>query len=441
MLEYVIIGNSAGGIGAAEAIRQVDQEGHITLISDEPYPAYSRPAISEVLARERTPDRIWYRSKEFYQRLGLRALLGVAAVRIDFSAYVVELANGQRVHWDRLLLATGGTPIVPPMEGRDLPGVYTFTRLADALALDQHLSPGQRVVVVGGGLIGMSVSDALVKRGVRVTIVELMNRILGTLLDPEGSALAEAAVRRAGVEVITGHTVQRILADGQSKVCGMALDDGRQITCQTVIVAIGVRPRLDLVAGSPVNVERGIRVNSRMETNVPHVYACGDVAEAYDLIADAPRVVPIWPAAYLGGRVAGLNMAGRPAEYPGNAPMNSLKYFGLQIISGGVSTVTGEGDEELKHNTPNGYRKVILRDGRIIGATFVGDIDRAGIILGLMREQMDVSSFKEKLVTKDFGLIHLPAEWRRQRLWGEYPTLKTPGLILNRPAAIAAQMA
>jgi NAD(P)H-nitrite reductase large subunit len=327
------------------------------------------------------------------------------------------------------------------MEGRDLPGVYTFTRLADALALDQHLSPGQRVVVVGGGLIGMSVSDALVKRGVRVTIVELMNRILGTLLDPEGSALAEAAVRRAGVEVITGHTVQRILADGQGKVCGVALDDGRQITCQTVIVAIGVRPRLDLVAGSPVNVGRGIRVNSRMETNVPHVYACGDVAEAYDLIADAPRVVPIWPAAYLGGRVAGLNMAGRPAEYPGNAPMNSLKYFGLQIISGGVPTVTGEGDEELKHNTPNGYRKVILRDGRIIGATFVGDIDRAGIILGLMREQMDVSSFKEKLVTKDFGLIHLPAEWRRQRLWGEYPTLKTPGLILNRPAAIAAQMA
>ncbi len=441
MLDYVIIGNSAGGIGAAEAIRQVDQEGRITLISDEAYPAYSRPAIAEVLARERTPDRILYRSADFYQRLGLRVLLGIAAVHIDFSARVVELADGQRVRWDRLLLATGGTPIVPPIEGSDLPGVYTFTRLADALALDQRLSPGRRVVVIGGGLIGMSVSDALVKRGVRVTIVELMDRILSAMLDPEGSALAEAAARRAGVEVITGHTVQRILADVQGHACGVTLDDGRQILCQAVIVAIGVRPRLDLVANSPVNVGRGIRVDARMETNVPHVYACGDVAEAYDLIADAPRVVPIWPAAYLGGRVAGLNMAGRPAEYPGNMPMNSLKYFGLQIISGGVPMATGDGDEELRCNTPNGYRKVILRDGRIIGAIFVGDVDRAGIILGLMRERMNVASLKEKLAARDFGLIHLPAEWRRQRLWGEYPTLKTPGLVLNQPAALAAQAA
>ncbi len=441
MLDYVIIGNSAGGIGAAEAIRQVDHEGRLTIISDEPYPAYSRPAISEVLAHERTPDRIWYRPGDFYQRLGIQALLGVPAVDLDFVARTVHLADDRRVHWDRLLLATGGTPIVPPMEGRELPGVYTFTRLADALALDQHLSPGKHVVVIGGGLIGMSVSDALVKRGVRVTIVELMDRVLGTVLDPEGSALAEAAARRAGVEVITGHTAQRIQSDAQGDACGVVLDDGRQIPCQAVVIAIGVRPRLDLVTSAPVNVGRGVRVNARMETNVPHVYACGDVAEAYDMIAEAPRVVPIWPAAYLGGRVAGLNMAGRPVEYPGNAPMNSLKYFGLQIISGGVQTASGEGYEELKSSTPNGYRKVILKDGRIVGATFVGDIDRAGIVLGLMRERMDVSVFKERLVAKDFGLIHLPAEWRRQRLLSEYPTLKTPGLVLNQLATAAAQVA
>jgi NAD(P)H-nitrite reductase large subunit len=441
MLDYVIIGNSAGGIGAAEAIRQVDYEGRLTIISDEPYPAYSRPAISDVLAHERAPDRILYRSDDFYQRLGIRALLGVPAGRLDFSAHTVHLADGQSVHWDRLLLATGGTPIVPPMEGRDLPGVYTFTRLADALALDQRLAPGRHVVVIGGGLIGMSVSDALVKRGVRVTIVELMDRVLGTMLDPEGSALAEAAARRAGAEVITRHTVQRILADDQGNACEVVLDDGRQFPCQAVVIAIGVRPRLDLVAGTPVNVGRGIRVDARMETNVPHVYACGDVAEAYDMIADAPRVVPIWPAAYLGGRVAGLNMAGRPAEYPGNAPMNSLKYFGLQIISGGVQTASGEGHEELRRGGSDSYRKVILKDGHIVGATFVGDIDRAGIILGLMRERTDVSVFKEKLVAKDFGLIHLPAEWRRQRLLGEYPTLKTPGLVLNQLATAAAQVA
>jgi len=441
MADYVIIGNSAGGIGAAEAIRQVDREGRLTIISDEPYPAYSRPAISEVLARERALDRILYRPKDFYQRLGIQAILGTRAERIDFSAREVYLADGRRVHWDRLLLATGGTPFVPPMEGKDLLGVYTFTRLDDALALDQRLRPGSHVVVIGGGLIGMSVSDALVKRGCRVTIVELMDRILGTMLDPEGSALAEAAARRAGVEVITGHTVQRIHDDGNGNACGVTLDDGREFACRAVVVAIGVRPRIDLVADSPINVGRGILVNARMETNVPGVYACGDVAEAYDIIAGTTRVVPIWPAAYLGGRVAGLNMAGWPAEYPGHFPMNSLKYFGLKIISGGIQVADGDGYEELRHGDDQSYRKVILKDGRIVGATFVGNIDRAGIILGLMREQLDVSSLKEKLVREDFGLIHMPAEWRRQRLYGEYPTLKTPGLVLDRQAAVRSEVA
>ncbi|NOZ28860.1 MAG: NAD(P)/FAD-dependent oxidoreductase [Chloroflexi bacterium] len=441
MPDYVIIGNSAGGIGAAEAIRQVDHESPLTILSDEPYVAYSRPAISEVLSRERSPDRILYRPRDFYQRLNIQAILGVSVVDIDFSAHTVHLADGREVHWDRLLLATGGAPFVPPIEGKELSGVYTFTRLADALALDQRLASGSQVVVIGGGLIGMSVSDALVKRGARVIIVELMDRVLGTMLDPEGSALAEAAARRAGVEVITGHTVQRIQGDEAGEVCGVVLDDGREFACRAVVIAIGVRPRVDLVADSPVNVERGILVNARMETNVPGVYACGDVAEAYDIIAGTSRVVPIWPAAYLGGRVAGLNMAGWPAEYPGNAPMNSLKYFGLRIISGGVQVADGDGYEVLRRGDGKRYRKVILKDDRIVGATFVGDIDRAGIILGLMRERIDVSSFKEDLVSDGFGLIHLPAELRRQWLYGEYPTLRTPGLVLNRQAATSSEVA
>ncbi|MCD6289465.1 MAG: FAD-dependent oxidoreductase, partial [Anaerolineae bacterium] len=313
-----------------------------------------------------------------------------------------------------------------------LPGVYTFTRLDDALALDQRLYPGARVVVIGGGLIGMSVSDALGKRGVGVVIVELMDRVLGVMLDPDGSALAEAAARRAGVDVITGHTVQRIHGNEREGVRGVILDDGREIACQAVVVAIGVRPRVDLVADSPVEVNRGILVNERMETSVPNVYACGDVAEAYDLIVEAPRVVPIWPGAYLGGRVAGLNMAGRPVTYPGNIPMNSLTYFGLRIISAGVQIADGDGYEVLRSGSSESYRRVILRNGRIVGATFVGRIERAGIIVGLMRERLDVSAFKDALVRDDFGLIHLPAEWRRQRLHGEYPTLGVPGLAMGR---------
>lgn len=434
MREYVIIGNSAGGIGAAEAIREVDQEGRITIVSDEPYPAYSRPAISEVLARERTVERILYRSPDFYERMHIEAILGVPAREVDFEARRVLLEDGRAVPYDRLLLATGGAPFVPPMEGSDLEGVYTFTRLQDALALDKHLTPGGHVVVIGGGLIGMSVSDALVKRGIRVTNVELMDRILSTMLDEDGSALVAQAAQRAGLEIITGHTVKEIVGDAVGRVSGVVLDDGRRIACQAVIVAIGVRPRIDLVKDSPVRVQRGIVVNERMETSVPGVYACGDVAEAYDMIVDGPRVVPIWPAAYIGGRVAGLNMAGRKAAYPGNAPMNSLKYFGLKIISGGLQTAPDDSYEVLKFGDGERYRKVILKDGRIVGATFVGAIDRAGIVLGLMRERIDVSAVKSALVSPNFGLIDMPAEWRRQRLYREYPTIQVEEAVSTEQA-------
>jgi len=418
-IKYLIIGNSAGGIGTAEAIREVDKAGAITIISDEPYPAYSRPLISEHLAEGRPLERMLYRPPDFYEKNNIRTVLGEKVVQVNFNKHTLKLESGRTLAWRKLLLATGGLPIVPRIEGIGLRGVFTFTRLDDAKAIDEFLNQqlrGIRAVVIGGGLIGVSATEALVKRGVEVTIVEMKERILNTILDEEASALEEEALTQAGVEIFTGHTADRIDGDGADRVSGVSLDDGRLIPCEMVIIAIGVQPRLELVADSGIKTGRGIVVDRRMATSIPGVYACGDVAEAYDFIYGENRLTPIWPNAYIGGRIAGLNMAGIPAEYQGGTAMNSLSYFGINIVSAGMVTPPDDSCEVLIQRHNSIYRKVVVKDGQILGLVFAGDIEKSGIVYNLMKDRVNVDSFKEALVADDFGLAYLPEEIWRARL-------------------------
>ncbi len=413
--KYLIIGNSAGGIGAAEAIREVDTAGPITIISDEPYPAYSRPLISEYLAEKCPLERMLYRPAGFYEANTIDARLGKKATNLDVAAKSVTLGDGAVIKYQKLLLATGGTPIIPPMEGGDRHGVFTFTTLDDAKAIDEALEGGAaRAVVIGGGLIGISVTEALTKRGVAVTIVEMLGRVLNTILDEEASAMETAAIESAGVEIATGRTVARI-NDG-----GVILDDGSKIDCDLVVIAIGVRPRVDLAGDAGITVNRGIVVDREMETSAPGVYACGDVAEAFDFVHGENRLTPVWPNAYLGGRVAGLNMAGAATEYPGGTALNSMKYFGVAITSAGLTVPPQKCDDDSYRvvvEAENGcLRKVILKEGRIAGMVFAGDIDRSGIVYHLMKDGVDVTDFAESLVADDFGLISLPEELWRERL-------------------------
>ncbi|MFH1483786.1 MAG: FAD-dependent oxidoreductase, partial [Chloroflexota bacterium] len=301
MPKYVIIGNSAGGIGAGEAIREVDREGSICIISDEPFPVYSRPLISEFLAGERTLDGMLYRPRDFCQQNSIEALLGRKVVGVDFPGARVALEGGESLPWERLLLAIGGTPIVPNIAGREKEGVFTFTTLEDARRMERFLEGKPRVVVIGGGLIGMSLASALVKRGLSVVMVELLDRVLSAILDEPASRLVEGVLREAGIELITGQTVREITGKfgAEGRVGGAVLQNGRQLSCGLVVIAIGVAPRTELVKNSPVNVNRGIVVDRHMATSYPHVYACGDVAEGYDFVYGTGRLTPIWPNAYL----------------------------------------------------------------------------------------------------------------------------------------------
>ncbi len=418
-VKYLIIGNSAGGIGAAEAIREVDRQGALAIISDEPYPAYSRPLISEYLARERSLEGMLFRPADFYEKNKISTFLGSRVKGLFLNEHAVELDDGKRIAWERLLVATGGLPIVPQIEGVEKKGVFTFITLEDAKAIDHYLDGAARAVVIGGGLIGISVTEALVKRGVKVTVVEMKERILNTILDEETSAREEATIGEAGVSLVTGRTVAKISSD-EKTVSSVTLDNGQVVPCDLVIVAIGVLPRTELVSGTGIKINRGIVVDRHMATSSPDVYACGDVAEAYDFIYGENRLNPVWPNAYIGGRVAGLNMAGVRTEYQGGLAMSSLKYFGLDVVSAGIVTPPDDSYEVLSNIYDDNYRKVVLKDGLVVGMVFMGNIEKSGIVYNLIKDRINVSGFKQALVARDFGLLSLPEE--RWRPWLEMPT-------------------
>jgi NAD(P)H-nitrite reductase large subunit len=419
-----MIGNSAGSIGAAEAMRQVDKEGALTIVSEEPYPAYSRPLISKYLARERTFEGILFRPLDFYDQNSIHLLPGRRVRHLELDSHTAWLEDNEQISWDKLLLAVGGKPIFPKMKGSDKRGVFTFTNLDDAKAVDTFLDNAGKAIVIGGGLIGISATEALVKRGVDVTVVEMKERILNTILDEQASSMAEEALKQAGVGIIAGHTVVEIT--GRETVEGVVLDSGKAMPCDLVLLAIGVSPRLDLAVDAKLEVNRGITVDRHMATNYPSVYACGDVAEAYDFVYGDNRLTPIWPNAYVGGRIAGFNMAGILTKYAGGAAMNSLNYFGIDITSAGMpAAAKGDGYEVISKQGRGTYQKIILKDNLIVGMITVGNIEKSGIIFGLMRDKVDVESFKQSILADNFGLAFFP-----RPLWQE--RLQTPpGLLLQ----------
>ena len=411
---YLIIGNSAGGLGAAEAIRQVEKEGALTIVSEEPYPAYSRPLISKYLAKERTLEGMLFRPADFYDQNNILFLPGKKVRHLELDSQTASLDDGERITWDKLLLAVGGKPIFPKMKGSDKVGAFTFTNLDDAKAIDRLLDNRRKAVVIGGGLIGISATEALVKRGLDVAVVEMKERVLNTILDEQASSMADETLKQAGVRIITGHTVVEV--NGRESVEGATLDNGETLPCDLLLVAIGVLPRSELALDAKLEIDRGILVDHHMATNHPDVYACGDVAQAYDFAYGENRLSPIWPNAYIGGRTAGFNMAGIATEYPGGTAMNSLNYFGIDIASAGIAMApSSDGYEVISRQESNIYQKIILKNNIIVGMIFVGNIEKSGIIFGLMRDRVNVESFKQSLLADNFGLAFLPrSSWQEQ---------------------------
>lgn len=413
-MNYVIIGNSVAAVGAMRAIRTLDSEGSITVISRERYQAYGRPLISYLLGGLITEKRMAYLPADFCTRNRINLLLETEATGVDTVNRLVNLKGRDPVPYDRLLLATGGDPFVPPIAG--LAGkerAFTFTTWDDAARLKAVAADIDHAVVIGGGLIGLKAAEGLQLLGKKVTIVELADRVLSAAFDKPAGRIIARKMKANGIDVITEDTVTAINGQGGA-ITAVTLKSGDVIPCDTVIVAIGVRPAVAFLAGSDIETGRGIIVDDRMQTSVKGVYAAGDVAEASDFFTGQKNPMPIWPDAYIQGDVAGTAMAGGDKHYAGGLAMNSIEFFKVPTISMGITNPADGGFELLTFQEPENYcyRKIVLKDNRLVGAVLVGNVDRAGIYSGLIREKVEVTPFKDELLASDFGFVNIPRELR-----------------------------
>jgi NAD(P)H-nitrite reductase large subunit len=418
--DYLIIGNSTAAIAALETLRKLDATGTIAVVSDQRSHCYSSPLITYVLCGKVTEKNLFYRPLDFYEKLQADTYLGSAVSEMQPDRHEVTLSNGAVLGYGKLLLAVGGTPIQPDLPGADLEGVFTFTRYDDLCRVREFITAQKvrQAVVVGGGMIGVKVAEALATLGLETTMVELMDRVLAQALDETGSEMARRALEQAGVRVITGSAVTSI-GGNDGVVQSVTLDSGSRLQAQMVVMAVGVRPNIRLAEQAGLSFNRGILVDDAMQTSDPDIYAAGDCVEAMDPLLGDRRPIAIWPSAYIQGEVAGANMAGTAASYEGNCAMNSIQVCGLPTISVGL-TQPPAGAEVLEYRSLDGkaYRRIFIVEGRIVGAIFVGEIDRAGIITGLIRGQIPVESFREKLMQRDLGLLSLPKQYRKHIVMG-----------------------
>ncbi|NQT21115.1 MAG: NAD(P)/FAD-dependent oxidoreductase, partial [Planctomycetes bacterium] len=416
-MKTVILGNSAAAVAGALGVRASDTKCELTIISPEPCSAYSRPLITYYLAGKVSEEKMYYRSDDFYVTHGIKTLLGSGAARIDTQQRIVELENARTVDFDKLLIATGGAPFVPPIDDLSTVDYFTFTTWDDARKVKELIPDVHNAVVLGGGLIGLKVAEALNQLHVKTTIVELADRVLNPALDTRASSMMREALENTGIEVRTADTVVSVEGEGR-QITRANLRSGEALPCDLLIVAVGVVPNVAPVAGSGIAVNRGILVDDHMRTNIEGIYAAGDVAEGTDTLMGSTRVIPIWPSAYQQGYTAGRNIAGTDMKFPGHFAMNSVEVGGTSLISVGLSTIE-QGDYEILvsvDDRKNEYRKIVLKNDLIVGAIFVNAIDRAGIITGLIRDRINVKNFKDALADNDFGYISLPKRLRKSRL-------------------------
>lgn len=424
-MRYLIIGNSVAGVHCVEAIRGADKEGPITIVSDEEALNYSRPLLSYYLGGRIAEDRLAFRDKVFYEKHKVDLILGNRATGLDTKQKKVSLTDGTRLSYDQLLLSVGGVPIVPPIDGlrHDTTGVFTFIQLQEAKRLINYIEQEsiQEAVVLGAGLIGLKAIEGLLERGVRVTVIELADRVLANTFDAEASAILEERLADHGCTVMKGDTITRVKTRG-GKIRQLSLKRGTEIPTSLLIVAVGVRPNLALVKGTTIKTDRGIVVDEFMRTSAEAVYAAGDCAQGLDFLSKENAVIAIWPVAARQGKVAGLNMSGVQTPYPGLFAMNSVQIMDIPTISFGMTTPPeGEGYEVLQRvdRTRSLYKKIILKDNRVVGAILLNAIERAGVYGMLIREGIDVKEFKDQLLGDEFGLLVLPKEFRKHLVAGE----------------------
>ena len=405
-MKVLIIGAGPAGIVAAEALRAKDPAVDLEMVTTEPYPPYSPPAMADHFLHGRDEPLFW-RGKDVTERLGITYHTSTRVTAIDEAARQVVTHGDGRIGYDQLLIASGSR-LHAPVEGAELDGVHDFKSLASAEEIMGRVRRGEArtAVIVGAGFIGMEIALLLADLGVQVTIIGRRGWVMPRMLDTETAEIAGRAMVARGVVLRLG--VEAIgFVDDDGRAAGVRMADGELVTADLYVAATGVKPNVGFLAGSGIRHEWGITVDDHLRTSVPGIWAAGDVVEAPDRATGEAYVHAIFPNAVDQARVVAANMLGGDVAYQGAESMNSLKHLGLPIMAVGEMS----GQEELRWREGDVLRKVFLHDGRVVGFRFTGDISAGGVLRSLMWRGVDVRGFGSRLVRPGFGIgdLVLPA--------------------------------
>lgn len=414
-MNYLIIGNSCAGTSCATEIRNTDKNGNITILSDENYSAYGRPLISYFLLGKQDMQTIKYKEEDFYIKNNITVKLDCKAQNIDATKKQVTCANGEVYKYDKLLIATGSVPFVPPVNGiQNHKKVYTFLNLESVLNIKKAITKDSNVVIIGAGLIGLKAAEALAEQVKSVNVCDMADRVMGSVLDKNSASVIQNHIEKHNVKFYLSNTAKEV------KENSVTLNDGTELKCDVLIMAVGVRPNVALAQTAGVKINRGIVVDKNMQTSVKDIYAAGDCVESLDVLSNQNKILALWPNAFIQGKTAGANMAGSTKEFNGGFPLNAIGFFGLHLISAGIIEPKEEGfkvyiDYDKEKQT---LKKLVIKDDKLEGFALINTNERSGIYTSLINDKIPLSSLNYDITKQNIGLSAFSKEIRENKIFG-----------------------
>lgn len=388
--QYLIVGSSHAALAAVQAIRMHDEDGSVTVVSKDDALPYSPTVLPYVVSGRSDPQRVFLRDDDYFAKQKVNYLKGKAVTSIAATENLVCLSSGEQIAYEKLLLATGAAPQLPPVPGLEAVKYHVLRSLDDALRLRDALNGTRQAVVLGAGLVGMHAAENLAKAGTQVTVVEMQPTVLAGYFDRDASGIIEQAFAAKGVRLMMGNKVVKLAPREQGAVVTLA--DGTELQAELLLVSTGVSPVMDYLKGSGAETERGIVVDDTMRTSVPNIWAAGDVAQARGFYDGAKIINGILPDAVEQGRIAGMAMAGDPGltAYPGGVPLNTYAFFGQQAVSVGAQN---EGEVVLHEVDPAGkrYLKIVMKDSRLTGIFAINVAFDPGVMWQLILRRIDLA--------------------------------------------------
>jgi len=399
-MHHVIIGAGPAGVIATETLHKHDAESRITLIGDEPEPPYSRMAIPYYLVDRIDESGTYLRKQENHFEDIATTVVRERVASVSTADKTLQLASGNSVSYDRLLIATGSRPVIPPIDGIDSPGVHACWTLEDARQILKLATPGVRVVLIGAGFIGSIILEALLSRGVDLTVVEMEDRMVPRMMNKRCGELITRWCESKGVSVHLSARVASIEQRGDNGPLVVDLAGGDTLPAELVIRSTGVTPNTDFLVGSGIDTDNGILVNEYLQTSDPNVFAAGDVARGKDFSTGEYSVLAIQPTAAEHGRIAAANMVSeRSTLHQGSVPMNVLDTHGLISASFGAwQGVDGGDSAELSDPARYRYLNLQFQDDVLVGANSLGLTQHVGVLRGLIQTRLNLGKWKARLV-------------------------------------------